>query len=150
MSEKKYTVGELAKDTGIKSVTIRYYEKIGLLPKATRSASGYRLYAEKDRSRLRFIRRSRGLGFSLDDIRELLSLTDKQQAPCAGVDAKVNQQLEQVRTRLKDLQAMEYELERLSSCCEGGVIFDCRIIETLSSKTLFSGTPYDETLVPSK
>lgn len=132
MGKKNYTVGQLAKHTGVKPVTIRYYEKIGLLPQVTRSESGYRLYTEADRSRLLFIRRSRGLGFSLDDIRELLSLADRQQESCAGVDVKVEQQLEQVRSRLKDLRAMERELERLSACCEGGVIMDCRIIETLS------------------
>ena len=113
MSEKRNTVGRLADDTGVKPVTIRYYEKIGLLPKATRSESGYRLYSE-------------------DDIRELLSLADRRQESCAGVDAKVEQQLVQVRSRLKDLHAMEHELERLSACCDGGVIMDCRIIETLS------------------
>ncbi len=135
MGRKTYTVGQLAKDTDIKPVTIRYYEKIGLLPEASRSASGYRLYSAADYSRLVFIRRSRGLGFSLDDIRGLLSLADRQEASCAGVDAKVGQQLEQVRSRLKDLRAMEHELERLSECCEGGVIMDCRIIETLSGST---------------
>ncbi|NWN90672.1 helix-turn-helix domain-containing protein [Marinobacter adhaerens] len=135
MSEKIYTVGQLAAHTDIKSVTIRYYEKIGLLPEATRSESGYRLYSEADHLRLLFIRRSRRLGFSLDDIRELLSLADRQQESCAGVDAKVEQQLEQVRSRLKDLHAMEKELERLSACCEGGVIMDCRIIDTLSGET---------------
>ncbi|WP_323751552.1 helix-turn-helix domain-containing protein [Marinobacter sp.] len=135
MSEKSYTVGRLAADTGIKAVTIRYYEKIGLLPEASRSESGYRLYSEADYSRLLFIRRSRGLGFSLDDIRELLSLADRQQDSCAGVEAKVEQQLEQVRSRLKDLRAMEHELERLTACCEGGAIMDCRIVETLSGET---------------
>jgi DNA-binding transcriptional MerR regulator len=135
MSKKSYTVGQLAQDTGIKPVTIRYYEKIGLLPEARRSASGYRMYSTTDHSRLVFIRRSRGLGFSLDDIRELLSLADRQQESCAGVDAKVEQQLAQVRSRLSDLRAMELELERLSKCCEGGVIMDCRIIETLSGET---------------
>ena len=125
-------IGELASECGCSVETIRYYEKIGLLPKATRSESGYRLYSEEDHSRLLFIRRSRGLGFSLDDIRELLSLADRQQESCAGVDAKVEQQLVQVRSRLKDLHAMEHELERLSACCDGGVIMDCRIIETLS------------------
>ncbi|MEP4545656.1 MAG: helix-turn-helix domain-containing protein [Saccharospirillum sp.] len=134
MSEKSYTVGRLAEHTGIKPVTIRYYEKIGLLPRATRSESGYRLYSKADYSRLVFVRRSRGLGFSLDDIRELLSLADRQEESCAGVDAKVEQQLAQVRSRLKDLRAMEQELERLSACCEGGVIMDCRIIETLSGE----------------
>jgi DNA-binding transcriptional MerR regulator len=134
MSKKSYTVGQLAQDTGIKPVTIRYYEKIGLLPEARRSASGYRMYSADDHSRLVFIRRGRGLGFSLDDIRELLSLADRQQESCAGVDAKVEQQLEQVRSRLNDLRAMEQELERLSNCCKGGVIMDCRIIRTLSGE----------------
>ncbi|ANQ21052.1 MerR family transcriptional regulator [Vibrio natriegens] len=134
MRKESYTIGQLAHDTGIKPVTIRYYEKMGLLPEAIRSASGYRMYSVTDHSRLVFIRRSRGLGFTLDDIRELLSLADRQQESCAGVDAKVDQQLEQVRSRLRDLRAMEVELERLSECCEGGVIMDCRIIETLSSE----------------
>ena len=133
MSKKIYTVGQLADLTGTKPVTIRYYEKIGVLPKATRSESGYRLYSGADHSRLLFIRRSRALGFSLDDIRGLLLLADRQQESCASVDAKVELQLEQVRSRLKDLRAMERELERLSACCEGGVIMDCRIIDTLSS-----------------
>ncbi|MEX0624110.1 helix-turn-helix domain-containing protein [Saccharospirillum sp.] len=135
MSKKIFTVGQLADRTGIKPVTIRYYEKIGILPAASRSESGYRLYSVEDHSKLLFIRRSRALGFSLGDIRELLSLADSQQESCAGVDAKVEQQLEQVRSRLKDLRAMEQELKRLSACCEGGMIMDCRIIETLSCKT---------------
>ncbi|MEX1214454.1 helix-turn-helix domain-containing protein [Saccharospirillum sp.] len=132
MHKNNHTIGQLADRTGIKPVTIRYYEKIGLLPEATRSESGYRLYSDTDHFRLLFIRRSRALGFSLGDIRELLSLADSQQESCAGVDAKVEQQLEQVRSRLKDLRAMEQELKRLSACCAGGVIMDCRIIETLS------------------
>lgn len=135
MSANSYTVGRLSDHTGIKPVTIRYYEKVGLIPRVNRSESGYRLYTEADHSRLLFIRRSRKLGFSLDDIRELLSLTDQQQDSCASVDAKVEQQLDQVRARLKDLHAMECELERLSACCEGGAIMDCRIIETLSGET---------------
>ena len=105
-----------------------------LLQKPARTESGYRLYKNADHDRLLFIRRGRALGFSLGDIRELLSLADRQLASCAGVDAKVEEQLEQVRVRLKDLQAMERELERLSGCCKGGVIMECRIIETLSGR----------------
>ena len=132
MSGENYTIGQLSEQTGIKPVTIRYYEKIGLLPQPDRSESGYRIYSGADQSRLLFIRRTRGLGFSLDDIRELLSLAGRQQDSCAGVDIKVAQQLKQVRSRLKDLRSMERELERLTACCEGGTIMDCRIIETLS------------------
>lgn len=131
---KHFTVGQLAKATGTKAVTIRYYERLGLLPPAARSASGYRLYTTTERDRLVFIRRSRALGFSLDDVRELLDLADQSEASCAAVDAKVAEQLEQVRTRLHDLRALETELQRLSECCEGGVIDECRIIESLSPR----------------
>jgi DNA-binding transcriptional MerR regulator len=129
---KHYTVGQLAKATDTKAVTIRYYERLGLLPSAGRTAAGYRLYTAEKRDRLLFIRRSRALGFSLNAIRQLLDLADRRQASCAEVDAKVEEQLAQVRARIRDLRALEAELERLSACCEGGVIDDCRIIESLS------------------
>ncbi|MEX0732547.1 MAG: helix-turn-helix domain-containing protein [Aquisalimonadaceae bacterium] len=134
-TDKHYTVGQLAKATGTRAVTIRYYDHLGLLPSAGRTASGYRLYTENERDRLLFIRRCRALGFSLDDIRELLGLADRREASCAAVDAKVDEQLEQVRMRLRDLHALEAELERLSACCEGGVIGECRIIESLSARS---------------
>jgi DNA-binding transcriptional MerR regulator len=127
-----FTVGRLAHATGTKPVTIRYYEKIGLLPSVSRNSSGYRQYSVEDRDRLLFIRRCRGLGFSLDDIRELLGLADHHRASCAPVDAKVAEQLKQVRVRIRDLQGLEQELQRLLSCCQGGVIKECRIIESLS------------------
>ena len=129
-----YTVGQLAKATGTKAVTIRYYEGLGLLPSAGRTTAGYRFYTDKEHDRLLFIRRSRALGFSLGDIRGLLGLADQSDAPCAAVDAKVEEQLEQVRVRLRDLRAMELELERLSACCKGGVIDECRIVESLSGR----------------
>lgn len=135
MSAATYTVGALAKATDTKAVTIRYYEQSGLLPSAGRSPSGYRFYTDEERNRLLFIRRSRALGFSLDDIRELLGLADRRDASCAAVDAKVEGQLEQVRMRIRDLQGLEAELTRLSVCCQGGVIEQCRIIESLSSRS---------------
>src|SRR3546814_10499211 len=134
METANYTVGQLAKATDTKAVTIRYYEGLGLLPSVSRSASGYRLYRDEQRYRLLFIRRCRALGFSLDDIRELLDLADQREASCATVDIKVDEQLEQVRMRIRDLRGLETELERLSTCCQGGVIDQCRIIESLSSR----------------
>ncbi len=131
MNATNFTVGQLARLTGTKAVTIRYYEQLGLLPKPLRNASGYRQYTAEERDRLLFIRRSRALGFSLDDVRQLLSLSDHPQASCATVDAKVAAQLEQVRLRIHDLQKLEQELQRLGSCCQGGVIDECRIIESL-------------------
>ena len=134
MTTTNFTVGQLARITDTKAVTIRYYEQLGLLPTASRNASGYRQYTAEERDRLLFIRRSRALGFSLDDIRQLLGFSDHPQASCAAVDAKVAGQLEQVRLRIRDLQGLEQELQRLLSCCQGGVIEECRIIESLSQQ----------------
>jgi DNA-binding transcriptional MerR regulator len=133
-SSRRYTIGQLSEVTSTKAVTIRYYERLGLLLPAERTASGYRLYTADECTRLRFIRRSRALGFSLEDIQELLELADRREASCTGIDSKVKMQLEQVRIRLEDLGALEAELERLSECCQGGVINDCRIIESLSGR----------------
>ncbi|MGH8438928.1 MAG: MerR family transcriptional regulator [Pseudomonas sp.] len=135
MTGSNYTVGQLAKAADTKAVTIRYYEQQGLLPSATRTPAGYRLYTEIERDRLLFIRRSRGLGFSLDDVRELLGLADRKEHSCAAVDAKVELQLAQVRERIRDLQGLESELTRLIACCQGGVIEECRIIESLSNRS---------------
>lgn len=135
MKPSVLTVGQLATATDTKSVTIRYYEQIGLLPRVSRNASNYRQYTTADRDRLLFIRRSRALGFSLEDVRELLGFTDRREASCAIVDAKVANQLEQVRTRIRDLQSLEQELQHLSVCCQGGVIDECRIIESLNRRT---------------
>lgn len=133
-TDKQYTIGQLADATGTKAVTIRYYERIGLLGCAGRTASGYRFYTGRERDRLAFVRRGRALGLSLDDIRELLVLADRPNASCAAVDGKINKQLGQVRARLRDLRSLEAELGRLSTCCAGGAIDECRIIESLSGR----------------
>ncbi|MDZ7669895.1 MAG: helix-turn-helix domain-containing protein [Gammaproteobacteria bacterium] len=132
MSTEHYSIGQLARATGTKAVTIRYYERQGLLPSPPRTASGYRVYDNDHRDRLLFVRRSRGLGFSLDDIRELLGFADEPSASCAEVDAKVAAQLVQIRQRLRQLRSLEAELQRLIACCKGGVIDDCQIIEALT------------------
>lgn len=130
-----YSIGALARATGAKPVTIRYYEGLGLMPPAARTAAGYRSYSDADRARLLFVRRCRSLGFTLDDVRELLGLADRQEAACAAVDAKVEDQLEQVQARIEDLRALEKELQHLRACCSGdGRIHDCRIIESLSER----------------
>ncbi|HDZ56757.1 MAG TPA: MerR family transcriptional regulator [Pseudomonas xinjiangensis] len=132
MSTSAYTVGQLARATDTKAVTIRYYEQIGLLSSAGRTPSGYRIYTHTERDRLLFIRRARSLGFTLDAVRELLGFADQRDASCATVDAKVGEQLQQVRARIRDLLALERELGRLIACCQGGEIEQCRIIEALT------------------
>ena len=133
MAKIEYKIGQLARASKTKAVTIRYYESRGLMRKPPRNSSGYRIYSRSDLNRLLFIRRSRQLGFSVKSVRELLDLADRIDAPCDAVDARVLQHLTEVQERLAQLRTLETELQRLSVCCEGqGVIRDCRILETLS------------------
>lgn len=126
-------IGALSKATGTKVVTIRYYETIGLLAPAARSNSNMRTYDETDVERLRFVRRCRDLGFSLDEIRELLALSSEGARPCCEVDAITNRHLADVERKIADLQGLADRLRRISaSCSGGGTISDCRIIDALS------------------
>jgi DNA-binding transcriptional MerR regulator len=129
----KFTIGKLAGETGVKVVTIRYYEKIGLMPAAPRTDGNYRMYGLEHRTRLHFIRRCRGLGFTLDQVRDLLRLSSEKTQACAEVDRIAEQHRRTVEEKLADLTRLASELRRLSACCRGkGLIADCRIIEALS------------------
>ncbi len=130
------TIGKLGQAAGVKVPTIRYYEQIGLLPEAERSAGNQRLYDSKVLDRLAFIRHARELGFSLDAIRNLLSLSDLPEQPCAAVDAIAKLQLQAVRARIHRLKSLEAELRRMIDQCACGSIKDCRVIETLSDHAL--------------
>ena len=126
-------IGDLASATGTKVVTIRYYEKIGLLSEPARSTGNYRLYDADSLQRLRFIRRSRDLGFSLDQIRELLSLSCNAEQSCAEVDRIAVEHLNDVERKIADLQTLAKRLRRISSSCGGGrTISNCRIIDAIS------------------
>lgn len=127
------SIGKLSAATGVKVPTIRYYEEIGLLPEAERSAGNQRLYGAKAQERLAFIRHSRELGFSLDDIRELLSLSDRPDMSCAAADVIATRQLGSVKDRITRLQALQQELERMLTQCAQGTISDCKVIEVLSN-----------------
>ncbi len=129
----RLSIGDLAKATGIKVVTIRYYEKIGLLPEPARTAGNYRAYRPESLHRLRFIRRCRELGFRLDQIRELLRLSSQENKACSEVDRMTAQHLIEIEQKIADLTHLAAELRGLSACCHGqGIIADCRIIEALS------------------
>ncbi|WEK02176.1 MAG: helix-turn-helix domain-containing protein [Candidatus Sphingomonas phytovorans] len=125
------TIGELGKATATKVETIRYYERIGLLPKPSRTAGNYRAYGHAELSRLSFVRRSRDLGFSLDQIRALLALSDDRSQHCADVDRIATEHLREVDRKLADLSALRRELKSLLDACEGGTIGECRIIDAL-------------------
>lgn len=126
------TIGKLSATTGVKVPTIRYYEDIGLLPEAERSSGNQRLYDMKAQERLAFIRHARELGFPLDDIRELLSLSDRPEISCAAADVIAKHQLVSVKNRIMRLQALQQELERMLTQCAQGTISDCKVIEVLS------------------
>ena len=125
------TIGTLAKRTGTKVQTIRYYEQIGLLPEPGRSAGGQRRYGDSELDRLSFVRHARQLGFSLDAIRELLDLSDHPDKSCAEADAIARRQLKQVEQRLARLEALRTELKRMVHECSGGQTSDCRVLEGL-------------------
>ncbi|KUP93687.1 MerR family transcriptional regulator [Tritonibacter horizontis] len=125
------TIGTLAKKTGTKVQTIRYYEQIGLMPEPGRTEGGQRRYGDAELDRLSFVRHARQLGFSLDAIRELLDLSDHPGKSCAEADAIARRQLKQVEQRLARLEALRTELKRMVHECSGGQTSDCRVLEVL-------------------
>lgn len=129
------TIGTLAKRTGTKVQTIRYYEQIGLMLEPGRSAGGQRRYADADLDRLAFIRHARELGFPLDAIRELLDLADNPERPCAEADGIARRQLVHVEQRMQRLEALRAELSRMIEECSGGRVAECRVIEVLRDHT---------------
>jgi DNA-binding transcriptional MerR regulator len=127
------SIGELAKTASTKVVTIRYYERVGLLPPPPRTSGNYRAYDREHVLRLRFIRRCRDLGFTLDQIRDLLRMSSRKEQDCTDVDRLAAAHLASVESKIADLKRLAVELRRLNTCCEGGGrIADCRIIEALS------------------
>lgn len=125
-------IGELAKATGSSSETIRYYERIGLLPRPARTGANYRDYGAKDAERLSFIRHARGLGFELVDVRSLIDLAEKPERDCAEADAIATRHLLEVERKIAQLERLRDELARMVSRCRGGKVASCRIVEALS------------------
>lgn len=122
---------ELAKRTGCNLETVRYYEKIGLLPEPPRTVNGYRSYDSPYERRLRFVLRARELGFSLDEVRELLRLADERDQPCAEASRLASLHLADVRAKIADLRRMERVLKDVVAQCGDGTRPDCPLIETL-------------------
>jgi DNA-binding transcriptional MerR regulator len=125
------TIGALARSTATNIETIRYYEKIGLLPAPARTAANYRAYGPDHLARLSFVRRSRDLGFSIEAVRDLLRLSDQKRRDCASVGAIACEHLAQIDRKIADLTSLRRELQRLMTQCGNGRIDSCRVIETL-------------------
>lgn len=132
------SIGTLAKKASTKVQTIRYYEEIGIMPMPERTQSNRRTYGANAAKRLRFIRHSRELGFSIPAIRMMIELQTNTHGSCAHVDQIAVQQLSVVRAKIERLQALETELERMLNRCDGADITTCRVIEVLSDHSLCS------------
>ena len=128
------TRGKLAKRCGVNLETIRYYEQRGLLPEPPRSASNYRLYPEESARRIRFIKRAQELGFTLKEIKELLSLRAAPGAQCADVREQAEAKVADVDEKIRNLKAMRKALTRLISECSGDApATECPILESLDA-----------------
>ena len=136
-------IGQAAKASGVSAKMIRYYEQTGLIPKADRRDSGYRDYSASDVHMLRFIRRSRDLGFAVTEINELLSLWRDKDRQSADVKRIASEHIAGLRERIAALQQMTATLETLTSCCAGDDRPDCPILRDLED-------PADEGSPPEK
>lgn len=123
--------GSLAKRFGCNIETIRYYETIALLGAPGRTQSGHRLYSPSDQARLGFILRARELGFSVEEIRSLLSLSDSHQYTCGDVLTLTERHLEDIRTKIRDLSRLERTLADMSARCDGGDVPQCPVMDAL-------------------
>lgn len=131
MSKKEYTRGQLAKKTGCNLETIRYYEKEKLLPLPRRTQTGYRLYGSEDVKRLNFIRRCRELGFTISEIRELLSLVDGHNYTCADISAITKTHVEDVKRKISDLRKILKPLQEMAEKCGAENNPECPILDIL-------------------
>lgn len=124
--------GELARLTDCNIETIRYYEKIGMLPDPPRTATGYRVYSAPHVARLRFILRGRALGFSMEEIRGLLGLEDGAAPTCADVKERTERHIADIRARIADLRRIEAVLAATASRCSGAEIPECPVLDAIS------------------
>lgn len=127
-------IGEISRVTGTNVETVRYYERIGLLPKPNRTDGNYRDYAVEDVERLRFIRQARGLGFEIADIRSLLDLSEHPERDCWEVDQITTSHLASVENKIRRLEQLRRELDRMLTQCRGGQVADCRILQALADQ----------------
>lgn len=129
------TIGKLAKQTGVGVGTLRYYERLGLIAPAQRTAAGYRVYRPEAAQRLHFIRRAQALGFSLEQIAELLALSDNPKAGAAEVKHLTRAKIADIEERIRDLERMKQGLAALEERCPGhGSTANCPILAALNSE----------------
>ncbi len=126
-----YPIGAMSRRTGVNIETIRYYERIGIMPEPGRTAGGNRQYDHDHLKRLFFIRRCRQLGFSIEEIRALLAMVDARELSCAEVHAVTIAHLSDIKAKIADLKRLEKALAGMAAECSRGDVPDCPIVETL-------------------
>ena len=126
-------IGEAARKAGVTAKMVRHYESLGLLPKVHRTESGYRVYSEAEVHTLRFIKRSRDLGFSMAQIAELVKLWQDRRRPSSSVKKLASAHVEELDRKITELEAMRQTLKHLIHCCQGDDRPDCPILEDLES-----------------
>jgi MerR family mercuric resistance operon transcriptional regulator len=129
---KGKSIGALGKATGVNIETIRYYERIGLLPEPDRTPAGYRQYGPEHLRRLSFIRKGRDLGFQIEDIRALLRLAEHPETPCQDADRMAAAHLVEVERKIAELGRLRDALREMTDCC-ADTVAECRIIDALAS-----------------
>lgn len=125
-------IGQAAERSGVSARMLRHYESLGLLSGVARTESGYRQYTEADIHSLRFIKRSRDLGFSMDEITELMGLWQNRRRASSSVKRIAEKHLAELEQRIADMQAMQRTLSKLVHCCHGDARPDCPILEDLA------------------
>lgn len=126
-------IGALSQRTKVNVETIRYYERIGLLPEPPRTSGGHRLYGEQHLRRLMFIRRTRELGFSLNEVRALLGLRGTDDLTCREVKTLAQHHIGSIRAKIRDLKRLERTLSDLAARCRGEDVPDCPILDALTA-----------------
>ena len=131
ISYENLLIGQLSRLTGVNIETIRYYERIDIMPKPRRSDGGHRLYDKDQYKRLRFVKRSRDIGFSLEEIRTLLALDDQDELSCNEVYSLTEEHLKKVQQKISELKSIESALKKLANQCSRGNKPDCPIFDML-------------------
>lgn len=135
MNSNSFTTGQLAREAAVNLETVRYYERRGLLPKPPRTASGYRLFPADTTQRLRFIKRAQELGFSLTEIRELLTLRVSPRISRSEIRNRAEAKIVDIEKKIKRLESMRKSLRKLTMSCTGcGPVSECPILESLDAE----------------
>lgn len=141
--KRGYAIGAISRKTGIKIETIRYYERIDLLPSPDRTPGGNRQYNDNQLKRLFFIKRCRELGFSIEEIRALLQMTDHQSFTCNQVHTMTVEHLSTIRRKISDLRRLEKVLKSMADECSQGDVPDCPVVEALFEGMPMQNKPMD-------